>query len=221
MRNAIIALLLVALLPSQAGAFSTDELLALVAMPLAVAAVSEIAGVPERELFDLVAMLNNADVPPVQFIEVIRYVPVALVVENEQPDFVPFVRTQFDAGVRGPALVTVIEQRLRTIEPTIVIAQPATQTIIVDDTFIPPVVVTRVAKVRRSHPHGGPPGQVKKVLGVQTGAEVVHRDRRDKRTVVVVKEGDRDDDKNKGDRGRGNDKGDKGKGKGKSKGKDD
>lgn len=195
MRNAIIAFLLVALLPSQAAAFSTDELLALVAMPLAVAAVSEIAGVPERELFDLVAMLNNADVPPVQFIEVIRYVPVALVVENEQPDFVPFVRTQFDAGVRGTALVTVIEQRLRTIEPTIVIAQPATRTIIVDDTFIPPLVQTRVTKVRKAHPHGGPPGQLKKVLGVQTGAEVVHADKRDK--------------------------GDKGKGKGKSKGKGD
>ncbi len=173
MKKVIIALLIVAVVPLQANALSTDDLLALVAMPLAVAAVSDVSGVPESELRDLVATLNNANVPPVQFVEVIRFVPVALVVEDNKPDFVQFVRAQSDAGVRGPALVTVIEQRLRTIEPTIVVSQPAARTIVVDDTFIPPLVLTRVEKVR-AHPHGGPPGQLKKQLGLQTGAEVVH-----------------------------------------------
>jgi len=46
--------------------------------------------------------------------------------------------------------------------------------VIVDrDVIVPPVVVSRVASVR-AHPHGGPPGQLKKELGLQTGAEVVH-----------------------------------------------
>lgn len=212
MRNALIAFALIALLPVQASALSTDEILALVAMPLAVAAVSDVAGVPESELRDLLAMLNNADVPPVQFVEVIRFVPVALVAESERPAFVQFVRTQSEAGVRGPALVTVIEQRLRTIEPTIVVAQPATRTIVVDDTFIPTVVRTRVAKVR--------PIERELDLAVPPGVVVVQQP-----PPVVVARVDRDDDDDddddrKGRRSKGHDKGDKGKGKGKSKGRD-
>ena len=35
------------------------------------------------------------------------------------------------------------------------------------------IVTTRIAETR-AHPHGGPPGQLKKELGLQTGAEVVH-----------------------------------------------
>jgi hypothetical protein len=37
----------------------------------------------------------------------------------------------------------------------------------------------------KEHPHGGPPGQLKKQLGLQTGAEVVHGEKR-ARSVVVV-----------------------------------
>jgi len=37
----------------------------------------------------------------------------------------------------------------------------------------PPVVVSRVQEIR-GNPHGGPPGQLKKELGLKTGAEVVH-----------------------------------------------
>jgi hypothetical protein len=36
--------------------------------------------------------------------------------------------------------------------------------------------VERVAEAK-SHPHGGPPGQLKKQMGLQTGAEVVHGSR--------------------------------------------
>ena len=231
MRKAILAGVLLAIVPMQASALSTEDLLALVAMPLAVAAVADITGVPANELASLAATLNNADVPPPQFIEVIRYVPVALVVEDDEPNFVQFVQTQVDQGVRGPALVTVIERRLQTFEPAIVIApQPAATTLIVDETFIPPVVRTRVARV---HPHGGPPGQLKKQLGLKTGAEVVHRDKTpaavptmvsgtEDRGKVKVKEKDKGKGRGEGGgQGRGEGGGGgggKGKGKGKGKG---
>jgi len=86
---------------------------------------------------------------------------------------VQFVQQEAAQGLVGNQLVTVITERLRTFDivPQIV-AAPA-RTIVVDETFIPPAVVARVAEVK-GHPHGGPPGQTKKVLGVQTGAEVVH-----------------------------------------------
>ncbi|HVR40627.1 MAG TPA: hypothetical protein VMU84_16145, partial [Thermoanaerobaculia bacterium] len=156
----------------------------LVAMPLAVAAVADLADVPRDDLFSLVATLNQADVPPTEFVQVIRYVPVALVVEDTQPDFVTFVRTQTDQGIRGPALVTVIERRLQTFN-----VQPDFRTdrvVVVNQDFIPPIVRTRIREVHE-HPHGGPPGQLKKQLGLQTGAEVVHGERPSHpREVVVV-----------------------------------
>ncbi|HUP49744.1 MAG TPA: hypothetical protein VNA04_13240 [Thermoanaerobaculia bacterium] len=143
-------------------------------MPLAVAAVAEATGVPFSELSRLVAMLNQADVAPVQFEEVLRYAPVALVAEGE-PGFVQFVHTQVvDEGVKGPSLVRVIEQRLRTFDVTPQIALvPRSEVTVVDQNFFPPPVRTRMA-ARRGHPHGGPPGQLKKAAGVQTGVEIVH-----------------------------------------------
>jgi hypothetical protein len=45
--------------------------------------------------------------------------------------------------------------------------------VVVDQNVIPPEVVQRVESVKQ-HPHGGPPGQLKKIVGVQTGAEIVH-----------------------------------------------
>ncbi|HWW61452.1 MAG TPA: hypothetical protein VN181_08805, partial [Thermoanaerobaculia bacterium] len=147
------------LLPRPAAALSTDELLSLVAMPLAVAAVAEITDVPANELSDLVATLNQANVPPTEFIQVIRYVPVALV----EPGFVDYVHTQADRGVRGSALVNVIEKRLDVEEP------PA-PVVTVDRDYIPPIVHTRVAKLKQ-HPHGGPPGQLKKQAKFQTGGK--------------------------------------------------
>jgi hypothetical protein len=154
----------------------SSDPLALVEMPLAVAAVSDITGIPTSELANLVATLNQANVPPVQFVQVMRYVPVALVVDNGQP-FVQFVQTQVAQGITGLALVPVVEQQIQTYYPApaqiTVAASPPAQTIIVDQNFIPAVVRTRVIEVQKN-PHGGPPGQIKKQLGLQTGAEVVH-----------------------------------------------
>lgn len=171
--------------PRAAALEVDDDLMALVAMPLAVAAVSEITDVPASDLIDMVTLLNDANVPPVQFVETVRYVPVALVVENDtQPRFVEVVRQQQLAGVTGPALVTFIEQRLYTygLPQTVDLDVTAPRVIDIEpDVLVPPVVRTRIVEAK-AHPHGGPPGQLKKAAGVQTGAEIVHRNRkRDRR----------------------------------------
>jgi hypothetical protein len=162
-----------------APAYSTsNDLLSLIGLPLAVAAVSNLTGVSQDSLANLLATLNQANVPPVQEIQIIRYVPVALVIDNGQT-FVQYVQQQVAQGITGPALVPVVVQELRTYYPQpaqVVVTAPATptpQAVIVDQNFVPPVVVRRVEEVR-AHPHGGPPGQIKKELGLQTGAEVVH-----------------------------------------------
>lgn len=147
--------------------------LGLIALPLAVAAASEISGVPPLELANLVATLNHANVAPVQMVEVIRFAPAALVVDGGLP-FMEFVRTHTTRGITGPALVPVIATELRTYYPADTrIAFRPVATDFFDHELVPPVVVTRTAEVR-AHPHGGPPGRLKKQLGLQTGAEVVH-----------------------------------------------
>ena len=157
--------------------------LALIAMPLAVAAVSEITDVPRSDLISLVAALNGAYVPPAQFVEVVRYSPVMLVDRSESPLFLSFVRTEIDRGVIGRPLAFSIADRIETfgIREIDIIDPPTTFIVdrdpVFDPVFIPPVVTTRVANVR-AHPHGGPPGQIKKELGLQTGAEVVHGTRK-------------------------------------------
>ena len=170
---------------------STDPF-SVIALPLAVAAVSNVTGVSQDELANFVATLNNANVPPTQIVEVLRYVPVALTTDNA-PQFVQFVQQQTTQGVTGPALVPVVVQQLQTFYPAqtqIVVSEPARirrfrtvqpQTVVVDQNFVPAVVVTRM----KEHPHGGPPGQLKKQLGLQTGAEVVHGDKRGRSVVVV------------------------------------
>jgi len=141
---------------------TTDDPLALIALPLAVAAVSDVAGIPQDQLADLVATLNSANVPVTQEIQVVRYAPVALTADNGQP-FVQFVQTQVDQGITGPALVPVVTERIQTFVPEqrIVMAPSSAE--------FEPVIVRA-----RGNPHGGPPGQIKKQLGLQTGAEVVH-----------------------------------------------
>lgn len=218
-------------LPLPASALQTDELLALVAMPLAVAAVSETTDIPMSDLMDVVALLNDAAVPPAQFIEVVRYVPVALVVNEtpERPRFVEFVRTQEQQGLRGLRLVTVIEREIRTYGLPGVNLVGTPRVVVIDDDFVPVVVRTRIAESRR-HPHGGPPGQLKKQLGLKTGAEVVHGDRSDARERaarrVADREDDRDDDDGRGKahvtkerKARGSDGGDHGRGRGNDGGK--
>ena len=62
MRHKFAALLLLALLglPISANALETDELIALTAMPLVVAAAAELTDVPTSELMNVVSTLNNA-----------------------------------------------------------------------------------------------------------------------------------------------------------------
>ncbi|MHB0970226.1 MAG: hypothetical protein ACYC7A_02945 [Thermoanaerobaculia bacterium] len=157
--------------------YAGNNLLGLVAMPLAVAAVADMSGVPINDLTMLVASLNAARMPPMQVVEVLRYAPAPLYVDSfwyDEPRFVPYVRAQVLNGVRGPALFDVIGQQLRTYD-VIPRYEPirSPDVVFVRDEYFPPIVRTRVADVR-VHPHGGPPGQLKKELGLQTGAEVVH-----------------------------------------------
>jgi hypothetical protein len=170
-------------------AYDRDDLIALAAMPLAVVAVSELTGVPTGDLFNLVGLLNAAAVPPVQFVETVRYAPAALVVDDGREPFVVYLQERYDSGLRGPQFVTVVEDRLRTydlgafdidvLSPRLVRYEP--EVFSRPDDFFPPIVRTRVIE-RSTHPHGGPPGQIKKQIGVQTGAEVVHGNSR-RRTV--------------------------------------
>ncbi len=166
--------------------------LALVAMPLAVAAVAELTDVPSGDLVSFISSLNRARMPPTQFVEVVRYSPVLLVDSRERPLLLSYVTTEIDRGVVGRPLAFALANRIG-IDDIDVLQPPA---IIVDrDGFLPPTVVRRVASVR-THPHGGPPGQVKKELGLQTGAEVVHGTRRSRPDRAVVRvDRDRNDDR--------------------------
>ena len=153
------------------------DALALVAMPLAVAAVSEVSGVPTNDLIDFITALNRARMPAPQFVEVVRYSPVMLV-GDDRPAFIRYVTTEIDRGVVGRPLAFALADRIGIDDidrPRVIIDDD------VDAVLLPPVVA-------RAHPHGGPPGQLKKQLGLQTGAEVVHGTRRGRpadRTVRV------------------------------------
>ena len=160
----------------------------LISLPLAVAEVAGMNGVPLDQLAGFITTLNNANMPPAQMIEVVRYVPVALV-DDPQP-FVQYVQQQTSQGVTGTALYPLIVRRLQPYYPSTTISvvapppQPAfiarpvaaplrTAPVVVNQPFVPQVVVRRTEEVRQ-HPHGGPPGQLKKQYGLQTGAEVGH-----------------------------------------------
>jgi hypothetical protein len=157
--------------------------LALVAMPLAVAAVANLTDVPASDLISFISALNRAAVPAPQFVEVVRYSPVVFI-DDTMPQFVSFVTTEVDRGIRGDALAVVIADRFRTIGVREINVVNPPQTVFFDRTeFFPPVVRTRVADWR-AHPHGGPPGQLKKTAGVQTGAEIVHGTQPRQRVVV-------------------------------------
>src|SRR5436305_15057769 len=109
MRKLAIAVLLLTTAALPAQALNTNDILSLIGMPLAVAAVSNLAGVPQDQLSDVIATLNNANVPPSEFVQVVRYVPVALVdtyavQQAPQPTFSQWLDTQTSQGVTGPAL---------------------------------------------------------------------------------------------------------------------
>lgn len=145
--------------------------LAVVAMPLAVAAVADAIDVPRTDLMQFVASLNQAMVPAPQFVEVVRYSPVVLADPSVSPQFVQFVTTEVDRGVVGTPLAFAIANRLQTVDRVDVdLVRPQRVLVTDQDVILPPVVTA----LPRAHPHGGPPGQLKKELGLQTGAEVVH-----------------------------------------------
>ena len=221
MKKLTVALLLILALPATGSALQTDELLSLVAMPLAVAAVAEITDIPTQDLVSFVSALNAADVPPPQFIEVVRYVPVALVDETIRQDFLTFVTTE-SRQTTADAFVLAIANRLRTAGAQEINVTAPPRIVVVERSFVPATVVTRVEEIKvKRQPHGGPPGQLKKVIGVQTGAEVVHGNRVQQRPVTAVRI-DNDDDsdrgRGKGQAKQGKNKDNPGKGKGKGKG---
>lgn len=181
MKRILLTVLL--LLPVEARALNIDNLLSVIAMPLAVAAISQVRGVPTNELSNFIATLNNANVPPPQIIEVLRYVPVALVTDatQQQPVFVDYLQTQVQQGVTGAALIPIIVARLRTfyLQPEVItVSVPSpmipVQTIVVDQTYVPPVVQTRVDQILTQ-------GRT-----VQTGAQIVPRENNDRRLQQPV-----------------------------------
>lgn len=160
------------------------DALSLIAMPLAVAAVANLTDVPTNDFISFISALNQAFVPAPQFVEVVRYSPVMFVDDTLEPQFVSFVTTEIDRGIRGDRLAIAIADRYRTIGIREINVVNPPQTVFIDRTeFVPTVVRTRVAEVR-AHPHGGPPGHLKKSLGLQTGAEVVHGTAPRERVVV-------------------------------------
>ncbi|HEY0590759.1 MAG TPA: hypothetical protein VGF40_03255 [Thermoanaerobaculia bacterium] len=290
MKRLILVLMMALALPRSGAALETKDVLALVAMPLAVAAVADIADVPTRDVVNLATALNRANVPPTQFVQVVRYAPVAIVDRRYDPPFVTYVTTQVDRGLVGDALYTdvvhrydmygvteldpwepeylVVERNVLpplvvnrfSLDPVDFVAMPLAVAAVAELTDVPmndlislvtamngayvppaqfveivrysPVVllddaarpafieyvrtdlrdlrrwdyamaladrlraygaddldVVRIAEpvyvtdadsfpaAVRNHPHGGPPGQLKKDLGLQTGAEVVHGSR--------------------------------------------
>lgn len=156
-----------------AQSLQTEEVLDVIAMPLAVAAVSEISGVPAGDLVQLITAMNDTEVAPARFVEIVRYSPVLLVDPTTGPEVVTFVTNEAARGATGDELVIALRERIRAtgIEDFDVADQ---RRVVLDRrTVIPETVIRHVEQVR-NHPHGGPPGQVKKELGLQTGAEVVH-----------------------------------------------
>src|SRR5437763_116286 len=92
---------LMVLIPARLPAFSTRDLLGLVAMPLAVAAVSDVTGVPQDQLADIAATLNNANVPPDQFVELMRYVPQTYGQTTSGQTLADFLNSQYSNGITG------------------------------------------------------------------------------------------------------------------------
>lgn len=100
---------------------NTDQVLSYTAMPLAVSNVCDVRGVQTDQVGSLVTYMNRANVSPDAFLDVFRYVPVALVLNSgRNPDFVQWVGSEVDQGIIGDQLVTVMEQRLTTYGSNVV-----------------------------------------------------------------------------------------------------
>jgi hypothetical protein len=126
MKAFVFSCCLFALVPLQARALSlSTDLLPAIAMPLAVDAVTDVPGVQTDRVAQLVTYMDEANVPPADFVDVFRYVPVALVMHaDSQPDFVEWTHQQIVNGITGPELVTVMKRQLRTYDNTIPVVAP-------------------------------------------------------------------------------------------------
>ena len=127
-----------------AGALEIDELVAVTAMPLAVADVVALPDVPRDDVITVVTTLNQAAVPAPQFVEIVRYVPVALV-EPAEPRFVTYVTQEYQRGIVGEPLALAIADRYDNtygIEE-VHIVDPPVLTVVEQRQILPPVVVTR------------------------------------------------------------------------------
>jgi hypothetical protein len=120
MKKVAILLLLLAVIPFELEAFNTNggsDALSYVAMPLAVSAVCDVRGVQTDRVGQLVTYMDQANVAPADFIDVFRYVPVALVLRTDgRPDFVAWVGDQVGRGVTGVDLASAMETQLRTYD---------------------------------------------------------------------------------------------------------
>jgi hypothetical protein len=138
-------------IPTTLATTTNGDTLSAIALPLAVAAVANVSGVSQNELANLVATLNNANVPAPQVIHILRYVPVALVADNG-PQFVGFVQQQTNQGVTGPALVPVVVQQLQTYypaqQPVVIEPRPQPRPIVINQDFVPVVVANRTEELR-------------------------------------------------------------------------
>jgi hypothetical protein len=121
MKKTALLLLFIAVVPLEAKAFNSydnSDVLSYVAMPLAVSAVCDVQGVQTDRVGQLVTYMDQANVTPADFIDVLRYVPVALVLRTDnRPDFVEWVHGEVDRGLVGEGLVNAMETQLRTYDP--------------------------------------------------------------------------------------------------------
>jgi hypothetical protein len=120
MKEVAILLLLLAVIPLELEAFNTNggsDVLSYVAMPLAVSAVCDVRGVQTDRVGQLVTYMDQANVAPADFVDVFRYVPVALVMRTDgRPDFVAWVGEEVGRGVTGADLASAMETQLRTYD---------------------------------------------------------------------------------------------------------
>ena len=128
-----------------------DQLLSYVAMPLAVNEVTDVRGVQTDQVGRLVELMNQAGVSPDRFIEVFRFVPVALVLgDGRSSDFVPWVETEVQRGVVGDALVSAMEQRLTTYGSVVDVTAPRqtqrVERVVYERDYVPPQVRTYVVQ---------------------------------------------------------------------------
>lgn len=170
-KSLLAALSLVVASGPTSSAIQTEEVLDLIAMPLAVAAVSEISGVPQAGLVTLVESLNGVSAQPVEIIEIVRYSPVFLADPVREPRLITSITNEVERGISREELVALLRQEIRGagIDPVPVYDRSE----LIRGSLVPEGVTTPRSD-ERPHPHGGPPGQLKKDLGLQTGAEIVH-----------------------------------------------